>query len=261
MTGRAPELVLRDVTEADLPVFFEQQLDADANRMAAFTSRDPADRGAFNAHWARILADASIIKKTILVDGQVAGHVSSFEMFGHREVTYWLGRSFWGRGLATRALSALLEHESWARPRGTPSLAASALLEAHDEEADQDDQRGKERTAHERAQVRARGGFNPGLAHLPAQPRAATRKDGDEAPDSLVRLGHHPRQPDARRERQRGSHRRGHRAHVHERQHDGKGHRRPDAEEEGPPANAVAAEAHGRWGSEAGRGRARTREA
>ncbi|WP_164011409.1 GNAT family N-acetyltransferase [Pyxidicoccus trucidator] len=111
MTGRGADVVLRDVTEADLSVFFEQQLDADANRMAAFTSRDPADRGAFMAHWARILGDAGIIKKTILVEGQVAGHVSSFEMLGHREVTYWLGRSFWGQGLATRALSALLEHE------------------------------------------------------------------------------------------------------------------------------------------------------
>jgi RimJ/RimL family protein N-acetyltransferase len=110
-TGGAPHLVLRDVTEDDLPVFFEQQLDADANHMAAFTARDPKDRAAFMAHWARILSNAGILKKTILVDGQVAGHVSSFDMSGDREVTYWLGRSYWGRGLATRALSALLEHE------------------------------------------------------------------------------------------------------------------------------------------------------
>ncbi len=109
MTGDAPHLVLRDVTEDDLPVFFEHQLDADANRMAAFTAKDPADRAAFMAHWARVLGDAGNINKTVLVDGQVAGHVASFEQSGQREVTYWLGRGYWGRGLATRALSALLE--------------------------------------------------------------------------------------------------------------------------------------------------------
>jgi RimJ/RimL family protein N-acetyltransferase len=111
MTGRAPELVLRDMTEADLPVFFEHQLDAEARHMAAFTPKDPADRNAFQVRWARILGDAGNFNKTVVVDGQVAGHVSSFEMDGQREVTYWLGRSYWGRGLATRALSAFLAHE------------------------------------------------------------------------------------------------------------------------------------------------------
>jgi RimJ/RimL family protein N-acetyltransferase len=42
------------------------------------------------------------------VDGKLAGHVSSFEMFGEREVTYWIGREFWGKGVATMALRALL---------------------------------------------------------------------------------------------------------------------------------------------------------
>ncbi|WP_241758808.1 GNAT family N-acetyltransferase [Pyxidicoccus parkwayensis] len=105
------DLVLRDMTDADFPVFFEQQLDADARHMAAFTSKDPTDRAAFQAHWARNLGNASNLNKTIVVDGQVAGHVSSFVMDGQREVTYWLGRSYWGRGLATRALSVFLTHE------------------------------------------------------------------------------------------------------------------------------------------------------
>jgi RimJ/RimL family protein N-acetyltransferase len=111
MTGRTPDFVLRDMTEADLPVFFEHQLDEGARHMAAFTAKDPADRAAFQARWARILGDASSLKKTIVVDGLVSGHVMSFEMSGQREVTYWLDRSYWGRGLATRALSAFLTHE------------------------------------------------------------------------------------------------------------------------------------------------------
>jgi hypothetical protein len=40
-------VLLRDVEEDDLPVFFEHQLDPEATRMAAFSARD---RKAFLAH-------------------------------------------------------------------------------------------------------------------------------------------------------------------------------------------------------------------
>jgi RimJ/RimL family protein N-acetyltransferase len=99
-------VLLRDVTESDLPVFFEQQLDPEATRMAAFPSRQ---REAFMAHWAKILPGQSNILKTILVDGQVAGNIVSWDQSGQREVGYWIGREFWGRGIATRALSLFLE--------------------------------------------------------------------------------------------------------------------------------------------------------
>lgn len=101
---------LRDVVESDLPVFFEQQLDEDANYMAAFTTKNPSDRDAFMAHWNKILGDKSITNQTILVGGQVAGHIASYEdeEFGHPEVTYWLGKQYWGKGVATSALSAFL---------------------------------------------------------------------------------------------------------------------------------------------------------
>ena len=99
------DIQLRDVVEADLPIFFEQQRDPEANAMAAFPARERDD---FVAHWARILKDESIAKKTILFDGQVAGNVVSFDHDGQREVGYWLGKDFWGRGIATRALSRFL---------------------------------------------------------------------------------------------------------------------------------------------------------
>lgn len=101
-------VVLRAVTESDLPIFFEQQRDPEANYMAAFTSRDPNDRDAFMAHWARILADETTTNRTIVVDGAVAGNISSFLFEGEREVSYWLGKSFWGRGVASAALRAFL---------------------------------------------------------------------------------------------------------------------------------------------------------
>lgn len=104
------EVLLRDVTEGDLPIFFEQQRDPAANRMAAFTARDPEDRAAFMAKWARILGDDSLIKRTILLGGQVAGTVSAFvaPWSGELEVSYWIGREFWGQGIATQALADFL---------------------------------------------------------------------------------------------------------------------------------------------------------
>lgn len=76
--------------------------------MAAFTAKDPSDRAGFMAHWAKILNDATITKQTILFQGQVAGHIASFEQFGTPAVSYWLGKEFWGKGIATTALAAFL---------------------------------------------------------------------------------------------------------------------------------------------------------
>jgi RimJ/RimL family protein N-acetyltransferase len=74
--------------------------------MAGFPSRD---RDAFMLHWKNIMADESVIIKTILENGEVAGNVVCFEQLGEREVGYWLGREFWGRGVATAALTKFLE--------------------------------------------------------------------------------------------------------------------------------------------------------
>jgi RimJ/RimL family protein N-acetyltransferase len=112
----APSLVLREVVEADLAAFLGFQLDPEANRMAAFTARDPADRQAFTEHWHRILADPTTINRTILWDGAVVGSVSSYEDAGRPEVTYWIGRAYWGLGVATRALSEFLQRVQPTRP-------------------------------------------------------------------------------------------------------------------------------------------------
>jgi RimJ/RimL family protein N-acetyltransferase len=107
---------LRDVLEDDLPTFFSYQLDPEAQAMAAFIAKDPTDRQAFMAHWHRILADPTHIIRTIVVDGQVAGSVSSYQEDGHPEVTYWLGKHYWGKGLATRALAEFLAYVNPIRP-------------------------------------------------------------------------------------------------------------------------------------------------
>ncbi len=99
---------LRDVRDADLAIFFAHQTDPGANRMAAFMPRDPNDRDAFSAHWAKIRADVSVNIRTIVLDGIVAGHVGSFERMGKPEVCYWIGKEYWGKGIATAALSQFL---------------------------------------------------------------------------------------------------------------------------------------------------------
>ena len=107
-----PTVHLRAVDDTDLPIFFEQQLDPDAIHMAAFTHKDPADRAAFNAHWAKIRADPSVFQRTIVADGQVAGWIGSYGPPDEHEVTYWLGREFWGQGLATTALRQYLAFQT-----------------------------------------------------------------------------------------------------------------------------------------------------
>jgi RimJ/RimL family protein N-acetyltransferase len=102
------EVRLRDVGRDDLPLFFEYQRDSAAVAMVAFESRD---RDAFDAHWAKLLADDSLLKKTVLVDGQVVGHIGSWTADGKREIGYWIDRAFWGRGIATKALTAFLRLE------------------------------------------------------------------------------------------------------------------------------------------------------
>jgi RimJ/RimL family protein N-acetyltransferase len=110
------ELLLRDVASDDLPIFFEQQLNQEANTMAAFTAKDPTNQEAFMAHWHKILADDTVIIKTIIFNQQVAGSVSSYEDEGKPEVTYWLGKEYWGKGIATWALKEFLAHHNQTRP-------------------------------------------------------------------------------------------------------------------------------------------------
>jgi RimJ/RimL family protein N-acetyltransferase len=100
--------VIRNVAEADIPIFFEHQRDPEATRMALFPARDEE---AFTAHWQKILASDGVTK-TVLFEGEVAGNIVIFDRDGKRLVGYWIGREFWGKGLATRALAELLTEET-----------------------------------------------------------------------------------------------------------------------------------------------------
>jgi RimJ/RimL family protein N-acetyltransferase len=100
--------VLREVRDEDLAVLFEQWADPVAARMAAFTTSDHMDRDAFERGWSWDKADETFIARAIVVDGEVAGTIASWGGPGARQVTYWIGRSYWGKGIATCALNAFL---------------------------------------------------------------------------------------------------------------------------------------------------------
>jgi RimJ/RimL family protein N-acetyltransferase len=107
-------MVLRDVQEPDLEVFFAHQRDPAANRVAAFPARD---RAAFFTHWrTKILGNPEVLQKAITVGGEVVGNVGSWEQDGKRLVAYWIGRSHWGRGIATAALAELIAVHERRRP-------------------------------------------------------------------------------------------------------------------------------------------------
>ncbi|QTD97733.1 Acetyltransferase (GNAT) family protein [Streptomyces cyanogenus] len=101
------EITLRAVEDDDLAAFHRQMTDPEAARMAAFGPEDPYDREAFAAYWQR-MRNSSCLLRTVLADGRVAGTAAVYGVVGEREVTYWIDRAYWGRGVATAALRALL---------------------------------------------------------------------------------------------------------------------------------------------------------
>ncbi|HTV23277.1 MAG TPA: GNAT family N-acetyltransferase [Polyangiaceae bacterium] len=96
--------------ESDLPIFFEQQCEPEAHRMAGF---QPRERDAFMLHWqTKVLGEPTARKRTIVVDACVTGYIGSWSDDGRRLVGYWIGREYWGRGIATAALSEFAREES-----------------------------------------------------------------------------------------------------------------------------------------------------
>ncbi len=106
------EIVLSKVEQSDVDVFFQHMQEPDAIFMAAFTSEDPSDRNAHDQHWDRVLGNPAILARTIHWQDRVVGHVASFDRGEQREVTYWIGQEYWGRGIAGRALAEFLQLEA-----------------------------------------------------------------------------------------------------------------------------------------------------
>lgn len=123
---------LRDVVEADLDLFLAYEHDPEAARRSRFT---PRPRDAFMSHWrTRILGDDNVLVQTVTVDGVPAGNLVAWWEGERRFIGYWFGRPYWGRGIATKALTRFLELERnrplYADPF-TGNTASIRLLERH----------------------------------------------------------------------------------------------------------------------------------
>ncbi|HQY60089.1 MAG: GNAT family N-acetyltransferase [Myxococcales bacterium] len=139
---------LRQVVEVDLPALFEHQHDPEAARVAVVT---PRSRAEFDAHWGRLLRSPppGLVARAIEADGVLVGMINCFRRLGLPEegarvgpsgevegeldfVGYWIARAHWGRGIATRALAAILR-EVTVRPvharAATSNRASLRVLE------------------------------------------------------------------------------------------------------------------------------------
>ena len=104
-----PVIALRPIADADLDALFDQMRDPESVWMAAFTSDDPDDRSAFDAHMATVRFAPDTTTRAVTCDGELVGTVAAFVVDGETEVTYWIDRAAWGRGIASRALELLLD--------------------------------------------------------------------------------------------------------------------------------------------------------
>lgn len=75
--------------------------------MSAYPSKD---RGEFMRHWEAILKNKNVTARVILYKEKIAGHIICWKEGKYEQrVGYWIGREFWGRGIASSALADLLK--------------------------------------------------------------------------------------------------------------------------------------------------------
>jgi len=119
------EISLRETQDRDLPVFWEQLTDPQLQHMAAATRKYHYDRGHFDRFWAKFRSDPTVLLRTVLADGVVAGYAAIAGPPSEREVSYVVGRSHWGRGIASQALAELIKLEA-TRPLHATAAADNA---------------------------------------------------------------------------------------------------------------------------------------
>lgn len=102
-------ITLRAVEPSDLDEFFSHQLDPSANHMAAFSAKNPSDRGVFDHHWQNILNDPTVTVRTIVADGDVVGSILAYRDGEVPEISYWIDKARWGQGITTAAVGLFLK--------------------------------------------------------------------------------------------------------------------------------------------------------
>jgi RimJ/RimL family protein N-acetyltransferase len=105
------EIILRKTEVDDLEILFKFQLDKEAINLAAFTPKDPTDKSAYLSKYTKLLSEPTVNNQTIIIDNIIVGSIAKFEIDGEAEVTYWIDKNYWGKGIATKALKKFLTIE------------------------------------------------------------------------------------------------------------------------------------------------------
>mgnify|MGYP001183752728 CR=1 FL=1 len=111
MNESTNHIILKPTTVPDLDRLFDIQLDQQGNYLAAFTSKDYDDKEAYLAKFRRLLLNPTVNNQTIWLDGQIIGSVAKFMRDGEAEITYWIDRAWWNRGITSAALKLFLDLE------------------------------------------------------------------------------------------------------------------------------------------------------
>lgn len=135
MSDLVTTVTLRPMLESDLGQFFLDQQDEEARYRAAFTPEDPFDREAYMSKWKKLLHDETVLNKTILVENKIAGSIAKYVMFGEAQITYWISKPYWNRGIASAALKEFLSQYKQ-RPifgrTAFDNIASQRVLEKND---------------------------------------------------------------------------------------------------------------------------------
>lgn len=109
--NKVNDILLKKTNTADLETLFGFQLDEDSNYLAGFTSKNPSDKQTYFEKYTNLLSDHTVNMKTIFLNSEIVGNIAKFEMEGNTEITYWIDKASWGKGIATLALSQFLKIE------------------------------------------------------------------------------------------------------------------------------------------------------
>ncbi len=128
-------VMLRPVQREDLEILFRQVNEPEGMRMVGSVRDSHTDRDAYMARWETIFANAKVIPRAIVLPGGdgrdggdgrggsgggevIAGSIACFERVAEPsrpcrilpgpEIGYWLGRAFWGQGIASEAVRLFL---------------------------------------------------------------------------------------------------------------------------------------------------------
>ena len=100
---------LRPVLASDIDLFFEHHLELRPMPTGASAADLASRKATFVDRWEQMLSDERVLARTILWKGAVAGYVAYLIQRDKPSISCWLGRDYWGKGLATQGVRGFLD--------------------------------------------------------------------------------------------------------------------------------------------------------